>query len=152
MSIPTSDNSGSHHEQIAFIGGGNMASAIMGGLLKRGLATTIQEWLMSAEYIMANGNYNVILCERGIRTFETATRFTLDLNAVPVLKHLSHLPVVVDPSHGVGIVNILAKPRNIDQAVIEKDIRQSVADHFGIVAVVRGKSSQELEILLPHHA
>jgi len=72
-------------------------------LLKRGLATTIQEWLMSAEYLMANGNYNVILCERGIRTFETATRFTLDLSAVPVLRHLSHLPIVVDPSHGVGV-------------------------------------------------
>lgn len=72
-------------------------------LLKRGLATTIQEWLMSAEYIMSNGNYNVILCERGIRTFETATRFTLDLNAVPVLRHLSHLPIVIDPSHGVGV-------------------------------------------------
>ena len=72
-------------------------------LLKRGLATTIQEWLMSAEYVMSNGNYNVMLCERGIRTFETATRFTMDLNAVPVLRHLSHLPIIVDPSHGVGI-------------------------------------------------
>ena len=72
-------------------------------LLKRGLATTIQEWLMSAEYIMMNGNYDVILCERGIRTFETSTRFTLDLNAVPVIRHLSHLPIIVDPSHGVGV-------------------------------------------------
>ncbi|MBI3291734.1 MAG: 3-deoxy-7-phosphoheptulonate synthase [Elusimicrobia bacterium] len=72
-------------------------------LLKRGFSTTIQEWLMSAEYLMTNGNYQVILCERGIRTFETATRFTLDLNAIPVIKHLSHLPVIVDPSHGVGI-------------------------------------------------
>ena len=66
-------------------------------LLKRGMATTIQEFLLSAEYILAAGNPNVILCERGIRTFETTTRFTLDLNAVPVLKKLSHLPVVVDP-------------------------------------------------------
>jgi 3-deoxy-7-phosphoheptulonate synthase len=72
-------------------------------LLKRGLATSIQELLMSAEYIMTNGNYNVMLCERGIRTFETSTRFTLDLNAVPVIRHLSHLPIIVDPSHGVGI-------------------------------------------------
>ena len=72
-------------------------------LLKRGMSTTIQEWLLSAEYVMANGNYNVILCERGIRTFETSTRFTLDLNAVPVLRHLTHLPIMVDPSHGVGI-------------------------------------------------
>ena len=66
------------------------------------MSTTIQEWLLSAEYVLAGGNPNVILCERGIRTFETATRFTLDLNAVPVLKKLTHLPVVVDPSHGTG--------------------------------------------------
>jgi len=71
-------------------------------LLKRGMATTIQEWLLSAEYVLASGNRNVILCERGIRTFETATRFTLDLNAVPVVKKLSHLPILVDPSHGTG--------------------------------------------------
>ncbi|HET6514289.1 MAG TPA: 3-deoxy-7-phosphoheptulonate synthase [Thermodesulfovibrionales bacterium] len=71
-------------------------------LLKRGLSSTIKEWLMSAEYIMSRGNHEVILCERGIRTFETATRNTLDLSAVPVLKGLTHLPVVVDPSHGVG--------------------------------------------------
>ena len=71
-------------------------------MLKRGLSATIQEWLLSAEYVLAGGNPNVILCERGIRTFETATRFTLDLNAVPVLKKLTHLPVVVDPSHGTG--------------------------------------------------
>jgi 3-deoxy-7-phosphoheptulonate synthase len=71
-------------------------------LLKRGMATSIQEWLLSAEYILSGGNPNVILCERGIRTFETATRFTMDLNAVPVLKKLTHLPVVVDPSHGTG--------------------------------------------------
>jgi len=71
-------------------------------LLKRGMATSIQEWLLSAEYVLAGGNPHVILCERGIRTFETATRNTLDLNAVPVVKKLSHLPVVVDPSHGTG--------------------------------------------------
>ncbi len=71
-------------------------------LLKRGMATSIQEWLLSAEYILSGGNPDVILCERGIRTFETATRFTMDLNAVPVLKRLTHLPVVVDPSHGTG--------------------------------------------------
>jgi len=76
-------------------------------LLKRGMATTIKEWLMSAEYIMAEGNYNVILCERGIRTFEDSTRFTLDLNAIPVVKSLSHLPVIVDPSHGIGIRNFV---------------------------------------------
>jgi 3-deoxy-7-phosphoheptulonate synthase len=72
-------------------------------LLKRGISATIKEWLMAAEYVVAHGNYQVALCERGIRTFETATRNTLDLNAVPVLKALTHLPVVVDPSHGIGI-------------------------------------------------
>ncbi len=71
-------------------------------LLKRGMSATIQEWLMSAEYILTEGNPDVILCERGIRTFETATRNTLDLSSVPVIKHLSHLPIIVDPSHGVG--------------------------------------------------
>lgn len=72
-------------------------------LLKRGLANTLEEFLMSAEYIMAGGNQNVILCERGIRTFETMTRNTLDLAAIPVLKHYSHLPIIVDPSHATGI-------------------------------------------------
>ena len=78
-------------------------------LLKRGLANTMQELLMSAEYIMSGGNNNVILCERGIRTFETYTRNTLDLSAVPMLRELSHLPVVVDPSHATGIAR-LVKP------------------------------------------
>ena len=71
-------------------------------LLKRGLSATIEEWLMSAEYIMAGGNENIVLCERGIRTFETYTRNTLDLSAVPAVKKLSHLPVVIDPSHAAG--------------------------------------------------
>ena len=81
-------------------------------LLKRGLSATIEEWLMSAEYIMAGGNENIILCERGIRTFETYTRNTLDLSAIPAVKKLSHLPVVVDPSHASGkwwMVDPLAK-------------------------------------------
>jgi 3-deoxy-7-phosphoheptulonate synthase len=77
-------------------------------LLKRGLAATIEEWLMSAEHVISNGNTQVILCERGIRTFETYTRNTLDLNAIPVVKELSHLPVIVDPSHGTGIRNKVA--------------------------------------------
>ena len=72
-------------------------------LLKRGLAATIEEWLMAAEYIMSEGNENVILCERGIRTFETYTRNTLDLSAIPAVKKLSHLPVIVDPSHAAGM-------------------------------------------------
>lgn len=76
-------------------------------LLKRGLSSTIEELLMSAEYIMANGNHNVILCERGIRTFETATRNTLDISAVPLLKQLTHLPIVVDPSHATGISSLV---------------------------------------------
>jgi 3-deoxy-7-phosphoheptulonate synthase len=71
-------------------------------LLKRGMSATLEELLMSAEYILANGNDNVILCERGIRTFEDSTRFTLDISAIPVLKHLTHLPVIVDPSHATG--------------------------------------------------
>ncbi len=71
-------------------------------LLKRGIAATIEELLLSAEYIMSGGNYEVLLCERGIRTFETATRNTMDISAIPVLKRLSHLPVIADPSHGTG--------------------------------------------------
>uniref|UniRef100_Q01NJ1 3-deoxy-D-arabinoheptulosonate-7-phosphate synthase n=1 Tax=Solibacter usitatus (strain Ellin6076) TaxID=234267 RepID=Q01NJ1_SOLUE len=71
-------------------------------LLKRGIAATIEELLLSAEYILAGGNYNVILCERGIRTFETYTRNTMDISAIPVVKKLSHLPIVADPSHGTG--------------------------------------------------
>ncbi len=71
-------------------------------LLKRGLAATIEEWLMAAEYILAEGNNKVILCERGIRTFETATRNTLDISAIPLVKNLTHLPIIVDPSHASG--------------------------------------------------
>lgn len=71
-------------------------------LLKRGLNATVEEWLMAAEYIMVSGNHQVILCERGIRTFETYTRNTLDISAIPVVKHLSHLPVIADPSHATG--------------------------------------------------
>ena len=77
-------------------------------LLKRGLMTTVKEFLMSAEYILSEGNSNVILCERGIRTFETATRNTLDLSCIPVLKNETHLPVIVDPSHGTGLWEFVA--------------------------------------------
>jgi len=77
-------------------------------MLKRGLSATIEEWLLAAEYIFAGGNHGVILCERGIRTFETATRNTLDLNAVPLLKQLTHLPIIVDPSHGTGRWELVA--------------------------------------------
>ncbi|MGB8262226.1 MAG: 3-deoxy-7-phosphoheptulonate synthase [Terracidiphilus sp.] len=77
-------------------------------LLKRGIAATIEELLLSAEYIMAGGNYDVILCERGIRTYETATRNTMDISAIPVVKKLSHLPIVADPSHGTGRRDMVA--------------------------------------------
>ena len=89
-------------------------------LLKRGLANTIKEWLMSAEYIMAGGNENIILCERGIRTYETYTRNTLDISAVPMLKELSHLPVIVDPSHASGIAR-LVKPMALAAAACGAD-------------------------------
>ena len=89
-------------------------------LLKRGLANTLKELLMSAEYIMSEGNQNVILCERGIRTFETYTRNTLDLSAVPMLKELSHLPVVIDPSHATG-VSKLVKPMAVAAAASGAD-------------------------------
>jgi 3-deoxy-7-phosphoheptulonate synthase len=107
-------------------------------LLKRGMASTIQEFLMAAEYILSEGNYNVVLCERGIRTFETATRFTLDLNAVPVLKKLTHLPVVVDPSHGTGhweYVAPMAKAGiacGADGLMIEVHMRPEIAVSDGI--------------------
>ncbi len=77
-------------------------------MLKRGMSTTVKEWLMSAEYLLANGNFDVMLCERGIRTFETATRNTLDINAIAVAKKLSHLPVVCDSSHGTGVREYVA--------------------------------------------
>ena len=77
-------------------------------LLKRGLSATIEEWLLAAEYILAQGNPNVMLCERGIRTFERLTRNTVDINAVPLVKQLSHLPVIVDPSQGTGKRSLVA--------------------------------------------
>ena len=89
-------------------------------LLKRGLANTLQELLMSAEYVMAEGNNNVILCERGIRTFETATRNTLDLSAVPVLRSLTHLPIIVDPSHATG-QSKLVEPLSLATAAVGAD-------------------------------
>lgn len=89
-------------------------------LLKRGLANTLKELLMSAEYIMAGGNEKIILCERGIRTFETYTRNTLDLSAVPMLKELSHLPVVIDPSHATGMSR-LVKPMALAAAACGAD-------------------------------
>ena len=89
-------------------------------LLKRGLAATMKEWLMSAEYVMSEGNERVILCERGIRTYETYTRNTLDLSCVPLLKSLTHLPVVVDPSHATG-KSALVKPMAMAAAAAGAD-------------------------------
>lgn len=89
-------------------------------LIKRGLANTLKELLMSAEYVMSEGNENIILCERGIRTYETATRNTLDISAVPMLKELSHLPVIVDPSHACGISR-LVKPLALSAAAAGAD-------------------------------
>ena len=105
-------------------------------LLKRGFANTIEEFLLSAEYIMKEGNKNVILCERGIRTYETFTRNTLDISAVPVLKRLTHLPVVVDPSHASGIywlvkpLALAAVAAGADGLIIETHInpRESSCD------------------------
>lgn len=89
-------------------------------LLKRGLSSTLSELLMSAEYIMAGGNENVILCERGIRTFETATRNTLDLSAIPMLRRMTHLPIIIDPSHATGI-SALVKPMAVAAAAAGAD-------------------------------
>ena len=109
-------------------------------LLKRGLANTIQELLMSAEYIMAGGNEEVILCERGIRTFETATRNTLDLSAIPVLHKLTHLPVVVDPSHGTGS-NDLVYPMALAAAAAGADGLIIEVHNDPIHALCDGKQS-----------
>lgn len=124
-------------------------------LLKRGMATTIQEFLMAAEYILSEGNYQVVLCERGIRTFETATRFTLDLNAVPVLKKLSHLPVIVDPSHGTGhweYVPAMAKAGiacGADGLMIETHIHPELAVSDGIQSLKPEPFRQLMRELLP---
>lgn len=102
-------------------------------LLKRGMSTTINEFLMSAEYVLSEGNQNVILCERGIRTFETATRNTFDLNAIPVLKEKTHLPVVADPSHGTGYwqyvipMSLAAIAAGADGLLIEVHIKPEIA-------------------------
>ena len=117
-------------------------------LLKRGLSATIEELLMAAEYILNGGNYDVILCERGIRTFETATRNTLDLNAVPIMKKLSHLPVLVDPSHGIGIwegvpaMSLAAIAAGADGLIIEvhQDPASALSDGYQSLKPVRLKS------------
>ncbi|MFH0872681.1 MAG: 3-deoxy-7-phosphoheptulonate synthase [bacterium] len=124
-------------------------------LLKRGMATTIKEYLMSAEYILSQGNYEVILCERGIRTFETETRFTLDLNAVPVLRKLTHLPIFVDPSHGTGhweYVAPMAKAAiaaGADGLMIEVHMRPEEAFSDGIQSLKPKRFSTLMQELRP---
>ena len=119
-------------------------------LLKRGIAATIEEWLMAAEYIMAGGNENIVLCERGIRTFETYTRNTLDLNAVPMVKYLSHLPIIVDPSHGTGnwrLVNPMSKASlgaGADGLIIEVHPCPEEAVSDGQQSLTPGKFNQLL--------
>jgi 3-deoxy-7-phosphoheptulonate synthase len=124
-------------------------------LLKRGMATTLKEFLMAAEYILSEGNYEVMLCERGIRTFETSTRFTLDLNAVPVLNKLTHLPVVVDPSHGTGhweYVGPMAKAGiacGADALLIEVHPRPEEAQSDGLQSLKPAKFQRLMEELRP---
>ena len=127
-------------------------------ILKRGISATIEELLMAAEYILARGNLNVVLCERGIRTFETATRNTLDLNAVPVLKKLSHLPVIVDPSHGIGMwegvpaMAMAAIAAGADGLLIEvhNDPANALSDGYQSLKVARFQSlMQKLRQLAP---
>ena len=125
-------------------------------MLKRGLSATISEWLMSAEYIMSEGNHNVILCERGIRTFETHTRNTLDLNAVAAVKELTHLPVVVDPSHGTGKYTLVgpmskaAVAAGADGLIIEvhPNPEKSVSDADQTISIKRfAKLMDELKLV-----
>jgi 3-deoxy-7-phosphoheptulonate synthase len=124
-------------------------------LLKRGMSATLEELLMSAEYILTNGNPNVMLCERGIRTFENATRFTLDISAVPVLHHLTHLPVVIDPSHAtgkwkyVGPVAKAAIAAGADALLVEVHPRPAEALSDGAQSLRVDRFAQLMEELRP---
>lgn len=124
-------------------------------LLKRGLSATIEEWLMAAEYIMASGNPDIILCERGIRTYETATRNTIDLSAIPVVKELSHLPIVVDPSHATGTwkyVSALSKgaiATGADGLIIEVHMEPNNALCDGAQSLKPSKFAQLMNELKP---
>jgi len=124
-------------------------------LLKRGLSATIEEWLMAAEYIMASGNPNIILCERGIRTYETATRNTIDMSAIPVVKELSHLPIVVDPSHATGTwkyVSALSKgaiATGADGLIIEVHMEPNCALCDGAQSLKPSKFAQLMSELKP---
>jgi 3-deoxy-7-phosphoheptulonate synthase len=122
-------------------------------ILKRGLWATVKEWLMSAEYILSAGNMNVILCERGIRTFEDATRNTLDISAVPVVKSLSHLPIIVDPSHAAGVRHLVcalsraAVAAGCDGLLIEVHIRPEEALSDGAQSLTPDNFSETVSSL-----
>jgi len=122
-------------------------------LLKRGMSSTIKEWLMSAEYILSEGNFNVILCERGIRTFEEFTRNTLDVSAIPAVKQLSHLPVIVDPSHAAGKWNLVsplskaAIAAGCDGLIVEVHTRPEEALSDGTQSLLPEKFSQLMQEL-----
>ena len=122
-------------------------------LLKRGMMTTIEEFLMSAEYILSSGNQNVILCERGIRTFETATRNTLDLSCIPVLREKTHLPVIIDPSHGTGHWRLVAPmsyaaiAAGADGLIIEVHPQPDQAVSDGIQSLKPAKFSAMMDVL-----
>ncbi|NLM58755.1 MAG: 3-deoxy-7-phosphoheptulonate synthase, partial [Clostridium sp.] len=124
-------------------------------LLKRGVAATIEEWLMAAEYIISEGNPNVILCERGIRTYETATRNTIDMSAIPVIKELSHLPIILDPSHAAGTwkyVNALSKgaiATGADGLIIEVHSSPDAALCDGPQSLLPSKFEQLMKELAP---
>jgi 3-deoxy-7-phosphoheptulonate synthase len=124
-------------------------------LLKRGMSTTISEFLMAAEYILSEGNQNVVLCERGIRTFETATRNTFDLNAIPVLKEKTHLPVIADPSHGTGYwqyvtpMALAAIASGVDGLIIEVHCRPEIAQSDGGQSLKPSKFSLLMEKAKP---
>jgi 3-deoxy-7-phosphoheptulonate synthase len=109
-------------------------------LLKRGMASTIEELLLSAEYVLAGGNTNVILCERGIRTFETATRNTLDIGAVALLKEMTHLPIIVDPSHGLGISKLVA-PASLGAIAVGADGIMVEVHNYPEMALCDGEQS-----------
>ncbi|GAA4035246.1 3-deoxy-7-phosphoheptulonate synthase [Sphingomonas rosea] len=124
-------------------------------LLKRGLSATIQEWLLAAEYLMAAGNAQVILCERGIRTFEPATRNTLDLNAVPYVKGKTHLPIIVDPSHGTGIrdlvppMSLAATAAGADGLIVEVHRDPAVAVSDGAQSLYPAQFEKLMSALAP---
>ena len=124
-------------------------------LLKRGMMSTIEELLMSAEYILSHGNWRVMLCERGIRTFETYTRNTLDINAIPVLKELTHLPVIVDPSHATGKWNLVsatskaAVAAGADGLIIEVHLNPELAMSDGAQSLRPARFAELMDQLRP---